>query len=147
VAQQQKKPVEVEEPPTPKVHAPAGGVQDLNIAVEPDPLLSYVQGDEIERVLTDEVHVDMGRGPLTFKPGDTITIKDGSIRRVRTSEGDEFEFKPSHVVYSEQRKAAIERENAASAATPPPEPPPEPEPPPPPAAKKEEPPAATKGGK
>jgi hypothetical protein len=82
------------------LHTPYG-VQDMNLAVEPEPYADGIDED-VERVLTDDVHVDMGRGALTFKPGDTITIRGGHIRKAVTRDGMEYEFRPAHEVAKER---------------------------------------------
>jgi hypothetical protein len=97
--------VEVEEASGPTMQAPYG-VQDMNAPMEPDTPDMGIDED-VERVLTDEVHVDMGRGPLTFKPGDTIVIRDGSIIRATTREGMEYEFVPAHVAAAERRASDV----------------------------------------
>lgn len=97
--------VEAEEVPEPQVQAPYG-MQDMNAPMEPPDL--GLDGGPITRVLTSEVHVDMGRGALTFRPGDKLTIEDGHIRNVVTQEGMEYDFKPAHEAYAEQRAAEVD---------------------------------------
>lgn len=76
----------------------------------------YTLGTDVQRVLTDEVMVDVGRGKLSFKAGDKITISGGRVVKAELPTGEVFKF--DHEVHIRERASddAAERHHQSLSA-------------------------------